>query len=90
MMVKRRRRNRRFLEFEIKDPLMDETQVAMRTCLRCREKFKSLFKGNRICPNCNSIPVYEKQSISDVGISGGLICPKSGRMVMNNGSSRGA
>jgi len=36
-----------------KDRRPDENSIE-RACLRCREKFLSLWKGNRLCDKCRS------------------------------------
>ena len=30
----------------------EKAQLEKRVCLKCREKFSSTWKGNRICPSC--------------------------------------
>lgn len=54
---------RNFGQMELRQALADEAAgivvdlrecVAKRTCLRCRQLFKSMWAGNRLCEGCVS------------------------------------
>jgi len=44
-------------------PSLEDPDKAQRRCLKCRKKFASSHKGNRLCPICNQQAIKMRSSI---------------------------